>query len=105
MGWALSLRLRVVVGSMQSVADAERMGGLALHVAKIARRRHPDHVLPEEVHGLSPRWAAKRQALLVLKFNWMRNVYRGAHSQLSSEHLEKGHLRRTSRTSPQMIDH
>ena len=43
--------LRMVVGSMQNVADAERMGGLALHVAKIARRRHPDHALPEEVNG------------------------------------------------------
>ncbi|MCW2511265.1 MAG: Phosphate-specific transport system accessory protein PhoU [Mycobacterium sp.] len=43
--------LRVVVTSMQNVADAERMGGLALHVAKIARRRHPDHALPEEVNG------------------------------------------------------
>jgi phosphate transport system protein len=43
--------LRAVVGNMQSVADAERMGGLALHVAKIARRRHPDHALPEEVNG------------------------------------------------------
>jgi phosphate transport system protein len=43
--------LRTVVGSMQNVADAERMGGLALHVAKIARRRHPDRVLPHEVSG------------------------------------------------------
>jgi phosphate transport system protein len=36
---------------MQNVADAERMGGLALHVAKLVRRRHPGHVLPEEVDG------------------------------------------------------
>src|SRR6476469_7493158 len=43
--------LRLVVGSMQNVADAERMGGLALHVAKIARRRHPDYAVPEEVNG------------------------------------------------------
>src|SRR4051794_21949056 len=42
--------LRLVVGSMQNVADAERMGGLALHVAKIARRRHPAHAVPEEVN-------------------------------------------------------
>ena len=42
--------LRLVVGSMQNVADAERMGALALHVAKITRRRHPDHALPEEVN-------------------------------------------------------
>ena len=43
--------LRLVVGSSQNVANAERMGGLALHVAKIARRRHPDHTLPDEVKG------------------------------------------------------
>jgi phosphate transport system protein len=43
--------LRAIVGSIQNVAHAERMGGLALHVAKIARRRHPSHVLPEEVNG------------------------------------------------------
>jgi phosphate transport system protein len=43
--------LRAIVSSLQNVADAERMGGLALHVAKIARRRHPAHTLPEEVNG------------------------------------------------------
>lgn len=43
--------LRVVVGTMQNVTDAERMGALALHVAKIARRRHPGRALPEEVVG------------------------------------------------------
>jgi phosphate transport system protein len=43
--------LRAIVSSLQNVADAERMGGLALHVAKIARRRHPAHALPEEVNG------------------------------------------------------
>lgn len=43
--------LRLVFGSFQNVADAERMGALALHVAKIARRRHPHHVLPDEVES------------------------------------------------------
>jgi phosphate transport system protein len=43
--------LRAVVTSIQNSADVERMGALALHVAKITRRRHPDHVLPEEVNG------------------------------------------------------
>ena len=42
--------LRDVVSSLQNAADAERMGGLAVHVAKIVRRRHPAHVLPEEVN-------------------------------------------------------
>jgi phosphate transport system protein len=42
--------LRAVVSALQHAADIERMGGLAMHVAKIARRRHPDHVLPDEVN-------------------------------------------------------
>jgi phosphate transport system protein len=43
--------LRAIVSSIQMVADIDRMGALALHVAKIARRRHPQHALPEEVNG------------------------------------------------------
>ena len=36
---------------MQNVADVERMSALALHVARMTRRRHPRHALPEEVNG------------------------------------------------------
>jgi phosphate transport system protein len=43
--------LRGVVAAIRVSADAERMGGLAVHVAKIVRRRHPEHVLPEQVNG------------------------------------------------------
>lgn len=43
--------LRAIVSGIQIVADVDRMGALALHVAKIARRRHPQHTLPEEVNG------------------------------------------------------
>jgi phosphate transport system protein len=43
--------LRVVVSALRNLADVDRMGALALHVAKITRRRHPSKVLPEEVHG------------------------------------------------------
>ena len=41
--------LRSVIGAIHSAGDLERMGDLALHVAKAARRRHPDLVLPAEV--------------------------------------------------------
>jgi phosphate transport system protein len=41
--------LRTVVSVIQASADIERMGGLAVHVAQAARRRHPQHVLPEQV--------------------------------------------------------
>lgn len=43
--------LRSIVTAIQIVADVDRMGALALHVAKIGRRRHPQHALPEEVNG------------------------------------------------------
>ncbi len=41
--------LRAVIGSIQNAADIERMGALALHVAKIAARRYPQHALPAGV--------------------------------------------------------
>jgi phosphate transport system protein len=40
--------LRAVFSSIQIIADTERMGALAVHVADIARREYPRHVLPEE---------------------------------------------------------
>jgi phosphate transport system protein len=43
--------LRAVVSALKNIADVERMAALALHVAKITRRRHPQKVLPEEVNG------------------------------------------------------
>ena len=41
--------LRGIFAAIQIIADVERMGALAVHVAKIAEREHPAHVLPEEV--------------------------------------------------------
>jgi phosphate transport system protein len=43
--------LRAVISSLKNVADVERMSALALHVAKITRRRHPMHAVPDEVNG------------------------------------------------------
>ena len=43
--------LRSIVSAIQIAADIDRMGALALHVAQAARRRHPQHTLPEEVNG------------------------------------------------------
>lgn len=41
--------LRAIFSSMQIIADAERMGALAVHVAKIVRREYPAQVLPDDV--------------------------------------------------------
>jgi phosphate transport system protein len=41
--------LRLVLSSIQNVADVDRMRALALHVAKTARRRHPARAIPDDV--------------------------------------------------------
>jgi phosphate transport system protein len=41
--------LRAIVGAIHVGADIERMGALAVHVARIARRRHPECALPDDV--------------------------------------------------------
>ena len=43
--------LRIIVTSLRMVADLERMGDLALHVAKIARRRYPSSAVPPELRS------------------------------------------------------
>lgn len=59
--------LRIIVSSLYIAADADRMGALASHVARTARRRHPDRVVPGQVHALFADMAftAVEQAQLV----------------------------------------
>ena len=42
--------LRAVVASLHIAADIDRMGGLAAHVARTARRRHPAPAVPDEMN-------------------------------------------------------
>lgn len=43
--------LRTVLASIYAAENLERMGDLAMHVARAARRRHPGKVLPPEVES------------------------------------------------------
>lgn len=43
--------LRQIISSIYIVEDFDRMGALAMHVAKSARRRHPECALPEPLIG------------------------------------------------------
>ena len=47
----VAVDLRKVITSLKAVADLERMGDLALHVAKVARMRYPGHAVPDDVRG------------------------------------------------------
>jgi phosphate transport system protein len=44
--------LRVLITSLYLVQDLERMGDLALHVAKIARLRYPEIAVPEDIRDV-----------------------------------------------------
>jgi phosphate transport system protein len=41
--------LRMLIAAVRMVADLERMGDLAVHVAKVARLRMPDTAVPQEM--------------------------------------------------------
>lgn len=43
--------LRLLVASLRMVADIERAGDMALHVAKVARRRYPLSAIPNELRS------------------------------------------------------
>jgi phosphate transport system protein len=43
--------LRILVTGMRMSADLERMGDLARHVAKVARRRYPESAVPPELRS------------------------------------------------------
>ncbi|MBT2273354.1 phosphate signaling complex PhoU family protein, partial [Rhodococcus qingshengii] len=43
--------LRFTVGGLHIAASVQRMGGLAVHIAKIARLRHPAPAVPPEVRA------------------------------------------------------
>ncbi len=49
--------LRILVGALRMVADLERMGDLAVHVAKVARMRMPDIAVPEALRPTIARMA------------------------------------------------
>jgi len=43
--------LRALMTSLRMVADIERMGDMAVHIAKVARRRYPASAIPSELTG------------------------------------------------------
>ncbi len=45
----VALDLRALVAALRMGSDLERMGDLAEHVAKLARRRHPESAVPAEL--------------------------------------------------------
>ncbi|WP_049568955.1 phosphate signaling complex protein PhoU [Nonomuraea sp. SBT364] len=47
----VAVDLRMVVTALRMGTDLERMGDLAVHVAKVARLRHPESAIPAEIRS------------------------------------------------------
>jgi phosphate transport system protein len=56
--------LRMLVASLRMVSEFERMGDLAVHVAKIARLRVPDVAVPSELVPTIARMAAVAEVMV-----------------------------------------
>jgi phosphate transport system protein len=56
--------LRMLVASLRMVSEFERMGDLAVHIAKIARLRAPDLAVPESVIPTIARMAAVAEVMV-----------------------------------------
>lgn len=55
--------LRVIVAALRMVAELERMGDLAVHVAKVARLRVPEVAVPKDAEPTIRRMAAVAQEM------------------------------------------
>ncbi|MEW9554464.1 phosphate signaling complex protein PhoU [Nonomuraea sp. NPDC050783] len=47
----VAVDLRLVITALRMGTDLERMGDLAVHVAKVARLRHPDSAIPPQLRS------------------------------------------------------
>jgi phosphate transport system protein len=56
--------LRMLVAALRMVADLERMGDLAAHVAKVARMRYPQPAIPPELSAVIGEMGAVAEAMV-----------------------------------------
>jgi phosphate transport system protein len=56
--------LRVLITTLHLIADLERMGDLALHVAKVARMRYPEVAVPAEARDVISQMGAVASSLV-----------------------------------------
>lgn len=55
--------MRSLVAAMRITTDIERMGDLAAHVAKVARRRYPDRAVPDSLVDVFAGLGSKSQTI------------------------------------------
>ena len=88
--------LRMLVASLRMVSEFERMGDLAVHVAKIARLRVPDVAVPDELVPTISRMAAVAEVMIGKVEHIIANPDVAAAQELEEADQEMDRLRRSS---------
>ncbi len=88
--------LRMLVAALRMVSEFERMGDLAVHVAKIARLRVPEVAVPEEVEPTISRMAAIAEVMVGKVEHIIAERDESGARQLEEADEEMDKLRRSS---------
>lgn len=88
--------LRMLVASLRMVSEFERMGDLAVHVAKIARLRVPEVAVPDEVVPTIARMAAVAEVMIAKVGHVIADSDVAAAEELEQVDEEMDKLRRSS---------
>lgn len=88
--------LRTLVAALRMVADLERMGDLAVHVAKIARLRVPATAVPAEAEPTIRRMAMVAELMVAKTAEIIANRDVVGAAELVRDDEEMDQLRRTS---------
>ncbi|MCW2783845.1 MAG: PhoU family transcriptional regulator [Marmoricola sp.] len=88
--------LRMLVASLRMVSEFERIGDLAVHVAKIARLRVPEVAVPDEVVPMIARMAAVAEVMIAKVGHVIADSDIAAAEELEEVDEEMDRLRRSS---------
>jgi len=88
--------LRTLVAALRMVADLERMGDLAVHIAKIARLRVPDTAVPTDVEPMIRRMAIVAELMVSKAADVIAERDIAGAAELARADEEMDHLRRSS---------
>ncbi|MCW2867989.1 MAG: Phosphate-specific transport system accessory protein PhoU [Marmoricola sp.] len=88
--------LRMLVASLRMVSEFERMGDLAVHVAKIARLRVPEIAVPESVVPMIERMATVAEVMIAKVEHIIAESDVAAAQELEQVDQEMDKLRRNS---------
>jgi phosphate transport system protein len=87
--------LRMVVATLRMVTELERMGDLAVHVAKIARLRYPDSAVPDALRPNFVRMGEVAEKMVVSCGHILSNRNVATAQELTARDQEMDELRRS----------